>query len=149
MPPKFSLQSVLDYRHSRVEALEVELGRLLAARLQAEARLEALRDDRRRLFDELRGQQAGTLNLGAIAQLRLNLKTVEGHVTRHETALADLVLQIERRRLELVVANQDEETLATLKNKELERHRAALGRHENRLRDDLYIARAYQQRQQP
>lgn len=147
MPPKFSLQSVLDHRHSRVEALEVELGRLQAARLLTEARLEAVCDERRRLFDVLRQQQAGALNLATIGQLRLNLKTVEGHIRRHETALADLVLQIERRRLELVVANQNEETLATLKNKELERHRAALGRQENRQRDDLYIARAYQQRQ--
>ena len=149
MPLKFSLQPVLDHRHNRVEVLEVEMGRLQAARLLTEARLEAVCDDRRRLFDELRGRQAGTLNLAAIGQLRLNLKTVEGHIRRHETALADLVLQIERRRLELVVANQDEETLATLKNKELERQRAALGRQENRQRDDLYIARAYQQRQWP
>lgn len=147
MPLKFSLQAVLDYRRHRVEALEVELGRLQAARLLTEARLEAVCDDRRRLFDVLRQQQAGALNLAAIGQLRLNLKTVEGHIRRHETALADLVLQIERRRLKLVVAKQDEETLATLKNKELERHRAALGRQENRQRDDLYIARAYQQRQ--
>ncbi len=27
MPPKFSLQNVLDYRHSKVEKLEVILGR--------------------------------------------------------------------------------------------------------------------------
>jgi len=29
MPPNFSLQSILDYHHSRVEVLEVELGKLL------------------------------------------------------------------------------------------------------------------------
>ena len=149
MPPKFSLQPVLDHRHNRVEVLEVEMGRLQAVRLLTESRLEAVCDERRRLFDVLRQQQAGALNMAAIGQLRLNLKTVEGHIRRHETALADLVLQIERRRLELVAANQDEETLATLKKKALERQRAALAWQENRQRDDLYIARAYQQRQQP
>ncbi len=29
MPPKFSLQTVLDVRHSKVEALEIELGQLM------------------------------------------------------------------------------------------------------------------------
>ena len=34
MPPKFSLQPVLDYRHNLVEALEIELGSLLNAKLE-------------------------------------------------------------------------------------------------------------------
>ena len=37
MPPKFSLQTVLDVRHSRVEALEIELGKLFARLRELEA----------------------------------------------------------------------------------------------------------------
>jgi len=41
MPPKFSLQPVLDYRHNRVEVLEVELGRLLQTQKLGQTILEA------------------------------------------------------------------------------------------------------------
>jgi flagellar export protein FliJ len=149
MPPKFSLQAVLDFRHSRVEGLEVSLGSLQAARLVAETRLEALHEERLGLFEALRRTQAGALDLGAIGHLRQSLKGLERRIEQQEASLAELLLQIEQRRLELVEAKQQEETLATLKAREIERYQAVLAQQENRLRDDIYIARAFQQRATP
>lgn len=143
MPPKFSLQPVLNFRHSRVEALEIELGRLQSARGRELARLRAMEDARARLLHELREQQAGRLDLVSIGQSRLGLKVVEGQMTQQVTLLDDLARQIEARRLELVAAKVDEETLELLKAKELERHRAEQARQEDRLRDDIYIAQAF------
>ena len=143
MPPEFALQSVLDYRHSQVEALEIQLGRWLAA-LQREQELlcslRASRDDR---LAALRQQQAGLIDLTAVAQLRLSLKRLEAQITRHVEAVAETARRAEEHRHKLVAAKQDEEALATLKQKELDRFRAEMRRRENRLHDDIYIAQTY------
>lgn len=144
MPPKFSLQSVLDYYHSRVETLEVELGRLLQAHQQAEAQLEALKADRLQLFENLRQKQLGHLDLAEISNLRLNLKVVEVRIEQQVMVLAELAQKIRQQRQLVVAAKQDEETLNILKQKEEARFHAEELKQENRLRDDIYIAQAHQ-----
>lgn len=143
MPPEFALQSVLDYRHNRVEALEVQLGRLLFEQQQALQVLEALRAEQRQLLATLRDKQAGTLDLPALAQLRYNLKFIEQRLVQQAARLEALAEQVDACRLQVVAAKQDEEALATLKDKELERYRAEVLRQENNQRDDLYIMRAH------
>lgn len=143
MPPEFALQSVLDYRHSRVEGLEIQLGRLLFEQQQALQVKEALLAEQRQLFETMREKQAGLLDLPALAQIRYNLKFMEQRLAQQEARLADLAQQIEACRTQLITAKQDEEALVTLKNKELERYRALEQRHENNQRDDLYIMRAH------
>ena len=145
MPPKFSLQSVLDYHHSRVEVLEIELSLLVSAQQQAQYELDALRGRLTEELDELRQKQAGTLDLGAIAQLRLNIKGTEAAIVRQEQILVDLTRQVEAKRAQLIEAKQDEETLSTLKEKEMERYLAEEARRDNRLQDDIYISRAFRQ----
>lgn len=144
--PKFALQAVLDYRHSLVEALEVELGRLLAARHEAQRVLDDLLSNQQQLYADLRDRQnAGALDLPLIAQARLNLKAVEKRIADQRQYLAQLEQQIDAKRQQLIKAKQDEETLAKLKEKELERWAEEEARREDRQRDDLYIARAYRQ----
>jgi flagellar export protein FliJ len=143
MPPKFSLQSVLDYYHSRVETLEVELGRLRLAHQQAEAQLEALKANRQELFESLRRKQVGHLDLAELGNLRLNLKVLEVRIEQQVAEVADLARKIEVQRLQVVAAKQDEETLNILKEKEEERYRAEELKQENRLRDDIYISQAH------
>jgi flagellar export protein FliJ len=143
VPPKFSLQSVLDYYHSRVETLEVELGRLRLAHQQAQAYLEALKANQVELFANLRQKQVGTLDLAEIANLRLNLKMVEARIEQQIAMLAALAQKIEAQRQLVVVARQDEETLNILKEKEEARFHAEELKQENRLRDDIYIAQAH------
>ncbi|MBP7690321.1 MAG: flagellar FliJ family protein [Anaerolineales bacterium] len=146
MPLEFALQSVLDYRHSRVEALEIQLGRLLFEQQQALQVREALQAERRQLFETMREKQAGTLDLPALAHLRFNLKHLEQRLARQEALLVELARRIEEGRAQVVAAKQEEEALVILKNKELERYLAEERKHENSQRDDLYIMRAHQRR---
>jgi flagellar export protein FliJ len=143
MAPKFSLQSVLDYYHSRVETLEVELGRLHLAHQQAQAYLEALRANQTDLFEKLRHKQVGDLDLAELDNLRLNLKIVEARIGQQVAMVAALAQQIEAQRLLVVAARQDEETLNVLKEKEVARFRAEELKQENRLREDIYISQAH------
>ena len=147
MPPEFGLQSVLDHRHSRVEALEIELGRRLFEQQQALRALEALQAERRQLFATLREKQDGHLDLPALALMRYNVKRVEQRIVRQEERLAELAAQVEATRAQLVAAKQDEEALVILKNKELERYHAQELRVENNQRDDIYIMRAHRRAQ--
>lgn len=146
MALEFSLQTVLDYRHSRVEALEIQLGRVLYEQQQAQRLWEALQENQRALFAEIRQKQAGTLDLAAIAQLRFNLKHLEQRLAQQAARLAELARQVDEARARLVAAKQAEEALVVLKNKELERYQAEVHRIENSQRDDLYIMRAHHRR---
>ena len=61
MPPKFSLQNVLDYRHSKVEKLEVVLGRLHHQLQTAKEQLAAMEQEKQHLMEELGTYQNGNL----------------------------------------------------------------------------------------
>jgi flagellar export protein FliJ len=148
MPPKFSLQPVLDYRHTRVELLEVELGQLLGAQQRGLASLDALRESQTALFKELHSQQAGEMDLFKVGQLRANLDTVRDRLMRQRALLDALAGQIQAKRGEVVAARQAEEALAILKNRELERSRVEQAQQELRLQDDIYIAQAYRRAQE-
>jgi flagellar export protein FliJ len=143
MPPKFSLQSVLDYRHSRVEMLEVELGRLLHVQQQAQTFLESLQDGRARILDQLGSSQQGDLDLFLISRLRSSLNTVNERITQQKVRLLELSQQVQVKRNEVVAARQKEETLAILKGKEIERFETEQAQQENRLQDVIYIAQAH------
>jgi flagellar export protein FliJ len=144
MTPKFSLQPVLDYRHNRVEILEVELGRLLQAQQRGQTFLETLKESQARLFEQLSQCQQGEIDLFLLARLRSTLKVVNERIQRQQERLRQLAEQVQSKRQEVVAAHQDEEVLLTLKNHEIERYQQEQARQENRLQDDIYTARAYQ-----
>lgn len=144
MTPKFSLQPVLDYRHNRVEMLEVELGRLLQAQQRGQTFLEALKDSQARLFEQLNQCQQGEIDLFLLTRLRSTLKTINQHIHQQQERLRELAEQVQAKRQEVVTARQDEEVLETLKNKEIERYHQEQAQAEKRQQDDIYITRAYQ-----
>jgi flagellar export protein FliJ len=148
MPPLFSLQSVLDVRHSRVEALEIELSRLLSMRNEAEALKKLLSDLEEELFDKLTAAQSGDLDMFQISVLRANILQTDERIQRVEVEIARLSRSVEAKRKELVEARQEEETLQILKRKQLEVYQAEQAQIETRNQDDLYIATAFRQRQQ-
>jgi flagellar export protein FliJ len=143
MPPKFSLQSVLDYRHNRVEVLEIQLGQLIAAQKEVGKRLEALDIAQDGLFTELQDRQKGTVDLVAVGQLRTNLKAIGSEIKMQQSLWTDLEQQIQMTRAEIIQARQDEEILATLKEKAVKRYQADQAQQELRLQDDIYIAQSY------
>jgi flagellar export protein FliJ len=143
MPPKFSLQSVLDYRHNRVEVLEIQLGQFIAAQKEVGKRLEALDIAQDGLFTELQDRQKGTVDLVAVGQLRTNLKAIGSEIKMQQSLWTDLEQQIQMTRAEIIQARQDEEILATLKEKAVKRYQADQAQQELRLQDDIYIAQSY------
>ncbi len=143
MPPKFSLQTVLDVREKRVEVLEIELGHLLQEQRKGEeylARLQALETS---LFARLERQKIGELDLFALEQLHHELTLVQERIEQARQALDTWRRRVDAKRQELVQARQDVEVLETLREKELARYQEEIAHLENRLLDDLYVSRAF------
>ncbi len=143
MTPKFSLQPVLDYRETRVEILEIELGRLVQSQQRGKTFLEALQSSRSRLLEEMGKQQVGDIDLFMLSRLRSNLQTVNQRIAEQEARLAELAQKISEKQQEIVLAKQDAEALVKLKEHELQRYRKEEAHRENRLQDDIYISRAF------
>ncbi len=141
MKVKFSLQPVLDYRASRVEALEIELAQIVRARNEAEKALEALRVMERTLFLEIGRRQRGTLDLAALAAGRARLRRIQEDIYQQTQVVDGLRTQEEHKRAELIAAMQDEKILEKLKEREQARLEAELARMEGRERDDIYVTR--------
>lgn len=144
MFPRFSLQAVLDYRSSLVEALEIELGRLMAILLRARKILEAMREKRANLIGELRSAMLGELDLIKISQLRVNIELLDVNIASQEQEVERIAQEVEAKRQELVKARQDEEVLVILKDKAIAAFQQEMKLRENRTQDDVYIASYYQ-----
>lgn len=144
MLPRFSLQSVLDYRSSLVEALEIELGRLMATLMRAQKILEAMREKRTNLIGELRSAMLGVLNLVRISQLRVNIELLDVNIARQEEEVERISREVEAKRQELVKARQDEEVLVILKEKAITAFQNEMKLRENRAQDDIYIGSHFQ-----
>lgn len=145
MPVKFSLQPVLDYRHNRVEVLEVELGRLLQTQKRSQIILEALQDSRGRIINQLKDGQQGDIDMFLMSRLRSSLNNVNERIIQQETYMVELNCQVQEKRTEVITAKQDNEALQTLKDREIARYQAEQAQKENRLQDDIYISRAFRQ----
>ncbi len=143
MPPRFSLQTVLDYRHNRVEKLEQELSILLREEMESRRTLEMLLSTQFHLNDRLTQCLQDEVDLVNVRHLQMELKAIEGRIRRQRKSLESLGNQIAAKRNELIKAKQDEETLVILKDKEIERFLAMESRKELRLQDDIYNAKAY------
>jgi flagellar export protein FliJ len=143
MAPKFSLQSVLDFRHSRVEALELEYSKLLEAKQQGLGMLEQCQQSLTQLYSRLQDEQNGDLDLFTIDHLRSDAISVKAQLDQINQALAILEERIEEKRKEIIAARQAEETLNTLKEKEVSRWQVEQSRAENRQQDNVYIAQAF------
>jgi flagellar export protein FliJ len=148
MAPKFSLQNVLDVRHGKVERLEIELSKLLAAQLETEMRLASLQEFQRNLLDQLKDAQLGEIDLSQISLLRLNILQVNTYIESLSMELARQNREVKEKRAELVTAKQSEETLEILKQKRHEIYLAEQVQIESRAQDDIYIAQAFRNQQQ-
>ena len=147
MPPKFTLQTVLDVRHKKAEAMEIEFSKLLNREKKIEAEIQALENAKSSTMVELHDQMSGEMDLFKVAHLRSNIVQYTKTVEKCHLALANLQVEIEDKRKQLVAARQAEETLDILKRKEINRFKEQEIIHENKEQDDIYISRNYQKRQ--
>jgi len=143
MPPKFSLQPVLDYRHSRVEAEQIELARLNQAYHQGLAHLDFLEEEIAQVYLKIGNMQTGKIDMDQLAQYRLRVRMLDIQIRDQQEMLADLMEQIDAQRERLVHAKQDEETLVILKKKRLQVWKDEQRQKENSHRDDIYISQAF------
>lgn len=142
MPPKFSLQSILDYHHSRVEILEVELGTMLHNRHDIMDLLMDLMTEQERLIGNLKELQSGELDLNSIGLIRSNIHHLQGNIEKQQKTLKALEQAIEKKQLEIVQARQDEAIFDKLKEKEFIRFQNKMNEQEKILMDDIYTSKA-------
>jgi flagellar export protein FliJ len=146
MPPVFTLQSVLDVRHSKVEALEVVLGQLLIEEKRARTHHDQLVVQHTQLIKQIQLSMQDEMDLVLLDFLRHSLYGVEKGIVQVNTLLKEFTRLIAARREELIRAHQDEEVLQTLKKQRQEAYQVEQSRIEANLLDDLYTARSFQQR---
>jgi flagellar export protein FliJ len=147
MPPKFTLQNLLDYHHSRVELFEVELGKLYHSHLEVTGQIDQLHSEQERLFVELKETQSGELDLQKISLTRSNIRNVQENIARHKKLLQMLEEAIEIKKAELIEVKQDEAVFEKLKEKELDRFNEKQMAIEKVLQDDIYTSKAHRQKE--
>jgi len=148
MAPKFSLQNVLDVRHGKVELLQIEFSKLLAAQQETEMKLSSLREFQRSLLEQLKDAQLGEMDLSKISLLRLNIVQVNAYIENVSLDLARINRAVQEKKTELIKARQSEETLEILKRKRHEVYLAEQVQIESRAQDDIYISQAFRNQQQ-
>lgn len=148
MAPKFSLQTVLDVRHNRAEALEIEFSKLLQREKMIFGEIETLENTKQSLMFKLHEQMTGDMDLFNVAHLRANINQYTTAIDNCHLALANLQIEIEGKRRQLISARQAEETLDILKRKEIKKFKEKEVIYENKEQDDVYISRNFQKRQE-
>lgn len=143
MPPAFSLQPVLNYREHRVEMLQLELARLFAVEADLRMQLDEKRQFEQSILSSLAHAVLGLLDLTTIGQLHVQLRSTQNQIVQLEKHLAEVAVQTEFKRAEVVKAEQSKETLAKIKSNGDMRWQDEMVRREASDRDDQYIARAY------
>lgn len=143
MSPRFSLQNVLDYRHSKVEKLEVVFGRVQNQLHAAQERMATMTAEKQRLLQELGTFQSGNLDLQTILQARTYLKRLQKGMERQQVEINRLSVEVENARIALVEAKQDEVALEKLSEKELQTYTDKVNIREKQQQDDIYISQAH------
>ena len=141
--PKFSLQSVLDYRHSRVEVLEVEFGRLNQLRQE---KLDAIAQNianQERAYHQMGVYQSGDIDLLAVQQTQRYLSSLFVQLKKLESELVKLEERIESKRLEVVQAKKDEAVLENLREREIMVFKEKLFMQEKQQQDDIYTSKEH------
>ena len=148
MAPKFVYQNVLDIRHSKVEAIEIQLSRVEKILADLENRNAALKNLKLRLLSEMQVQMQGELDIHQLDMLRSNVIIVDGGIVRVEKEIEEARRTRQQVLNSLISAKQDEETLEVLKEKAVEKFNDEMKRIENVQQDDIYISLAFKQSQQ-
>lgn len=144
MAPKFTLQTVLEVRHSKVESTEMELGKLLQLEQQKKTVIMTMENVINTLNSKMCEMMVGEIDLFMLNHLRENINSLNNQLKEAQQQLEILQTQIVEKRRELVIAKQAEETLDILKNKEIESYNAEQAAMEQRIQDDIYIAKGFE-----
>lgn len=136
---RFRLQRVLDLRAAREESLQAELA-VSTRRYHAEnERLAGFMEQRRyAILDRMGMENVGTEGI-QIQECAAYIAVLEGQIERQKTILADARAVLEAKRAELLEASRDRKVLDRLRAVKRDRHRAEVGRREQRAENEVAI----------
>jgi flagellar FliJ protein len=142
MERRFRLQTVLNYREDLEEALQLELGKLMAEENAARAQLDAFRDesvrtmaDTRHVLDQPRP------DLAAVQQGFVYLEAVHAAIGGQTEILAEVTRRVEAKRAEVVKAMQARKVLEKLKQRHDRSYAEWVRQVEQALADDVTTIR--------
>jgi flagellar export protein FliJ len=133
----------LDYRHSKVEKLEVILSQIQNQLHAARGRMTKLEIEKQKQMQELGAHQSGNLDLQTILQARTYLKRLQRSMERQQTEINRLSIEAENARIALIESKQDEAALEKLSEKELQIFTDKVNLREKQQQDDIYISQAH------
>ena len=145
MPPKFSYQSILDYHHSRVEMLEMELAILNQQYQEIERNIERLSNRKNRLYEELAENQEGELDMKLINHLRNQIDLVNHQIEDQRKQKAQIEVKMRAKQEEVVAAKKEEAVFEKLKEKEMTEWTEKMDQIEKETISDIYISQAFRQ----
>lgn len=145
MPPAFVYQNILDIRRTKVEVIEIQLGRLDKKLAELGERKVAFIDLKGRLLVEMQHQMQGEIDVQQVDILRSNVILVDTGILRLDKEIEEVKKTRAQVHKSLIEARQDEKTLEILKDKANQRFNEEMKRVENLQQDDVYISLAYKQ----
>jgi len=134
---RFSLDSLHKYRESLEDISMREFSTGLKAFMDKESAVLNLREERRRLSEEIdQLRESGDKRL-ELALYVTYIKDLKELVTEREGELKTLKKELEERRKALILVMKDRKVLDAMKEKSLEKHRADSTRMEQKVMDDI------------
>jgi len=142
MERRFRLQAVLNYRQDLEEALQLELGRLQGEEHVARQRLETLRAESDHTLTAT-GQMLSEPrpDMGTVQQGFVYLDALQRRIDAQLAELAELAVQVEAKRKEVVEAMQARKVLEKLKQRHDRAYAEWVRQVEQRLVDDMTTVR--------
>ena len=140
--PKFRLQSVLDYREQLVEQRQQEFGVAERAVQAQRMVLEAIRESMQALTEVIRlSQQAGALDCEELRRQLVYQQHLDAREKAEQRTLADLEMQLEAKRQELLHALQEKQSLDRLKERDAALRKQEENYKEGQMLDEIGMVR--------
>ncbi|MGE5507379.1 MAG: flagellar export protein FliJ [Chitinophagales bacterium] len=133
----FSLQTVLELKRHREEALLEELGRRQRAAAEAEAALAAMREKRRRAQRELRELLTGPLAVERVQEARDYLSGLDVELGRRAEQARARQEEVRECRQRVVAAARERKVLERLRDRQWEDYLQEFSRQEQAFLDEL------------
>lgn len=134
---QFSLESVLGYKQQILDAVQIELGTIIALVLQQE---EVLRRAEERYTDtnaEFRERKQTGLTIADAMSYELGLRVLEQEIQTETLKLEELRQRESAKRDELIASKVDTASLEKLKEKKLDGYNKALQKSEELFIDEI------------
>lgn len=133
----FSLQTVLDLKRRREEALLEELAKRVRAAGAAEEALKELRAERRRAQGQLRECLRGRVEVERVRTVKEYVSGLDGKIEQQRRVVQRRTEEVKSCRQQVVAAARERQTLDKLRERQWEAHQKEFRREEQAFLDEL------------